>query len=176
MTGPLPAFHTASSTGDLAARADLFRRQVLQTPGLRPFAGTDTTVGVENEFQAAVEGAKEDVDLAIAVVESNYYQNLVLRARRGDLSPHLLTELKKMGLMVSINSNASLIDDDWLDFFRHEPPARMNITLSRGEFTRLVELVYMGMDVACRTLAFSPLRTCSCWAPMSDLSGCVLTV
>ncbi len=93
MTGPLPAFHTASSTGDLAARADLFRRQVLQAPGLRPFAGTDTTVGVENEFQAAVEGAKEDVDLAIAVVESNYYQNLVLRARRGDLSPHLLTDL-----------------------------------------------------------------------------------
>ncbi|MFR6424454.1 MAG: hypothetical protein ACLUNO_01785 [Oscillospiraceae bacterium] len=35
---------------------------------------------------------------------------------------YLLTELKKMGLMVSINSNASLIDDDWLDFFRHEPP------------------------------------------------------
>ena len=29
---------------------------------------------------------------------------------------YLLTELKKMGLMVSINSNASLIDDDWLDF------------------------------------------------------------
>lgn len=42
---------------------------------------------------------------------------------------YLLTELKKMGLMVSINSNASLIDADWLDFFRHEPPARFNITL-----------------------------------------------
>ena len=45
---------------------------------------------------------------------------------------YLLTELKKMGLMVSINSNASLIDDDWLDFFRHEPPSRMNITLYGG--------------------------------------------
>lgn len=42
---------------------------------------------------------------------------------------YLLTELKKMGLMVSINSNASLMDADWLDFFRHEPPARFNITL-----------------------------------------------
>lgn len=47
---------------------------------------------------------------------------------RADLR-YLLTELKKMGLMVSINSNASLIDADWLDFFRHEPPARFNITL-----------------------------------------------
>lgn len=42
---------------------------------------------------------------------------------------YILTELKKMGLMISINSNASLIDDDWLDFFRHEPPSRFNITL-----------------------------------------------
>ena len=42
---------------------------------------------------------------------------------------YILSELKKMGLMVSINSNASLIDKDMLDFFRHEPPFRFNITL-----------------------------------------------
>lgn len=42
---------------------------------------------------------------------------------------YLLTELKKMGLLVSVNSNGSLIDRDWLDFFRHEPPFRFNITL-----------------------------------------------
>ena len=42
---------------------------------------------------------------------------------------YILTELKKMGLMVSVNSNASLIDEDWLDFFRREPPFRFNITL-----------------------------------------------
>ena len=34
-----------------------------------------------------------------------------------------------MGLMVSVNSNGSLIDSDWLDFFRDEPPFRFNITL-----------------------------------------------
>ena len=34
-----------------------------------------------------------------------------------------------MGLMVSVNSNGSLIDSDWLDFFRSEPPFRFNITL-----------------------------------------------
>lgn len=42
---------------------------------------------------------------------------------------YILTELKKMGLMVSVNSNGSLIDSDWLDFFRSEPPFRFNITL-----------------------------------------------
>ena len=45
---------------------------------------------------------------------------------------YLLTELKKMGLLVSVNSNVSLIDRDWLDFFRHEPPFRFNITLYGG--------------------------------------------
>lgn len=29
---------------------------------------------------------------------------------------YLLTELKKMGMLVSVNSNGSLIDRDWLDF------------------------------------------------------------
>ena len=42
---------------------------------------------------------------------------------------YILTELKKMGLMVSVNSNGSLIDSDWLDFFRSEPPFLFNITL-----------------------------------------------
>lgn len=45
---------------------------------------------------------------------------------------YLLTELKRMGLLVSVNSNGSLIDQDWLDFFRHEPPFRFNITLYGG--------------------------------------------
>lgn len=37
-----------------------------------------------------------------------------------------------MGLLVSVNSNGSLIDRDWLEFFRHEPPFRFNITLYGG--------------------------------------------
>lgn len=41
----------------------------------------------------------------------------------------LLVELKKMGLMVSINTNGSLINEDWLEFFKSEPPSRFNITL-----------------------------------------------
>ncbi len=42
---------------------------------------------------------------------------------------YLLKEWKKMGFLVSVNTNASLMDEDWLDFFRAEPPFRFNITL-----------------------------------------------
>ena len=37
--------------------------------------------------------------------------------------------LKRMGLLISINTNASLINRDWVDFFRKDPPLRMNISL-----------------------------------------------
>lgn len=45
---------------------------------------------------------------------------------------YLLTELKKMGLLVSVNSNGSLINEEWLEFFKKEPPFRFNITLYGG--------------------------------------------
>lgn len=78
---------------ELDRRAERFRQDVLRDTAPAPFSAEDVTVGVENEFQVAVEGRKNDVDLAIAIVESNYYTNLKLRARRGDLSPRLLAEL-----------------------------------------------------------------------------------
>ena len=45
---------------------------------------------------------------------------------------YILTELKKMGIVVSVNSNASMIDWDMLEFFKTEPPFRFNITLYGG--------------------------------------------
>ena len=36
---------------------------------------------------------------------------------------------KRMGLMLSVNTNASLIDDDMVDFLAANPPRRVNITL-----------------------------------------------
>lgn len=41
----------------------------------------------------------------------------------------IYTACRKLGFVVSINSNASLIDDAMLDFFCNDPPARINITL-----------------------------------------------
>ena len=37
--------------------------------------------------------------------------------------------LKGLGLLISINTNASLIDRDWVEFFKKDPPLRMNISL-----------------------------------------------
>ncbi len=41
----------------------------------------------------------------------------------------IYTGCRKMGLMISINSNGSLIQDDMLDFLAADPPSRVNITL-----------------------------------------------
>lgn len=38
-------------------------------------------------------------------------------------------QLKRMGFMISINSNGSLIEGELLELFREEPPYRFNITL-----------------------------------------------
>ncbi len=93
MTIPFPPGPPLHSEQALADQALHFRRHILQGLEQQPFSGIDTTVGVENEFQVAVEGKKNDVDLAQTILDSGYYKNLALRALRGDLSPHVLNEL-----------------------------------------------------------------------------------
>ena len=47
---------------------------------------------------------------------------------------------KSKGMVVSLNSNATLIDDDMVEFFKNDPPSRINITLygaSRETYGRL---------------------------------------
>lgn len=49
--------------------------------------------------------------------------------------PHfkeLFSALKQMGLFVSINTNGTMIDEDMVEFFRKNPPYRINITLYGG--------------------------------------------
>lgn len=41
----------------------------------------------------------------------------------------IYTGCRHLGMMVSVNSNATLMDDAMVDFFVKEPPARVNITL-----------------------------------------------
>lgn len=48
--------------------------------------------------------------------------------------------LKKMGLILTINTNATLIDENWADFFARSKPRRINITLygaSNATYERL---------------------------------------
>lgn len=72
--------------------------------------------------------------------------------------------LKKMGLILTINTNATLIDEEWADFFGANKPRRINITLYgaggdayeklchyRDGFERVIHAVQMlrqrGVDV-----------------------------
>lgn len=41
----------------------------------------------------------------------------------------LYTELKKMGFILTINTNGTLLDEDWADFFAQNKPRRINITI-----------------------------------------------
>ena len=91
MTRPLH-LPDPTTAGDIHRDAERFRRQIL-SPLPLPFVPTDITAGMENELQAAVEGDNENVDLALSLMESGYYKNLMLRANRGDLSPQTVRDL-----------------------------------------------------------------------------------
>ena len=41
-------------------------------------------------------------------------------------------ELRKMGVFISINSNGTMLTEEWIEFFRQYPPAKFNITLYGG--------------------------------------------
>jgi hypothetical protein len=60
-----------------------------------PFGPGDTTAGSESELQAVVLGARQDVDLARAILESAHYKNLARRAAAGDTPKKTLDSLEK---------------------------------------------------------------------------------
>lgn len=41
----------------------------------------------------------------------------------------LYLELKRMGMIITLNTNGTLLDEEWADFFAAHPPRRINITL-----------------------------------------------
>lgn len=54
----------------------------------------------------------------------------------------LYLELKRMGMVLTINTNGTLLDEKWADFFRREKPRRINITLYGADERAYEELCH----------------------------------
>jgi hypothetical protein len=63
--------------------------------GSLPFAPTDITAGSESEMQTVVMGKRTDVDLSLVIEQSNYLANIRKRAKSGDTSAKIMTDLEK---------------------------------------------------------------------------------
>ena len=67
---------------------------------------------------------------------------------------YIYTELKKLGLMIAINSNATLIDEQTVAWLREDPPVKINVTLYGGSNDTYARLCGhpTGFDAATRAV------------------------
>ena len=63
-------------------------------------------------------------------------------------------ELQKMGFILSVNTNGTLMDEKWADFFREHPCRRVNVTLYGASNQTYEALCHnpRGYDQVCRAL------------------------
>jgi hypothetical protein len=77
-----------------------------------PFSLTDATAGSESEYQTAVEGSPDDVDLPATIRSSNYYANINRRVRAGELNKQSLQRIEEF-----IEGNHERIwENSWVRF------------------------------------------------------------
>jgi cell division septum initiation protein DivIVA len=82
--------------------------------GSLPFAPADTTAGSESEMQTIVMGKSTDVDLPLVIEQSNYLANIRKRAKSGDTSAKIMTDLERY-----LNANnESIWENSWVRFPR----------------------------------------------------------
>lgn len=84
-------------------------------PETYPFAANDITAGSETELQVAVKGKKDKVDLPFTIEKSNYFAIIIRRAKAGDASGSVVTELEKY-----LNENSEDVwENSWVRFPLH---------------------------------------------------------
>lgn len=113
------------SGADVEAEVSLFLGEIT-AGGLQPFAGEDTSVGMEYELQVAVEGGHRDVDLAATIRNSSYFKNITKRTARGDLHPGCLEALKEF----LYQNKSNVWENSWvrLSEYRLTPWTRKMLT------------------------------------------------
>ncbi len=85
-----------------------------------PFTLDDTTAGIENEFQAAVIGNNETVDLPNTIKSSSYFKNIIKKAKAGDSPWQVLTSLEDF----LEEENDHVWENSWVRFPRKFLSAR----------------------------------------------------
>ena len=85
----------------------------------------------EMEAQGRLRTWEEWLDVARQMKEAGVLF-LLLTGGEPLMYPHfreLFVALKKMGMVLTINTNGTLLDEDWADFFAQHKPRRINITI-----------------------------------------------
>ena len=59
-----------------------------------------------------------------------------------------------MGMILTINTNGTLIDETWADFFAQHPPRRINITLYGRKPTAISVITKTGLKRRCAGFVF----------------------
>jgi hypothetical protein len=77
-----------------------------------PFSASDTTAGIENELQTVVEGGSDSADLPCFIRNSNYFKNIIKRARSGDNDSALPTALRQY----TDKNPAGIWENSWVRF------------------------------------------------------------
>lgn len=77
-----------------------------------PFTGHDLTAGSESELQAVVIGRRDSVDLPLTIAGSDYYANLLKRAKSGDASG---SQVRKLESFLADNSS-QVWENSWVRF------------------------------------------------------------
>lgn len=69
---------------------------------------------------------------------------------------HLYLELRQLGMILTINTNGTLIDEEWADFFGKYKPRRINITLYGANRSAYEKLCHYpeGFDRTIRAIRF----------------------
>jgi len=127
-----------SNNADPNASAKKSIRDLLRRIGIRydhlgvnvdslPFAPFDVTAGSESEMQTVVKGKKTDVDLPRIIEQSNYIANIRKRAKSGDTSAKIMTDLEKY-----LNTNTTgAWENSWVRFPKRKLGAYAQYVLHR---------------------------------------------
>jgi len=79
-----------------------------------PFSINDVTAGSESELQAVVAGSRGKVDLPLVIEQSNYFANMMRRAKAGETSRKVVADLERF-----LGENYSGIwENSWVRFPR----------------------------------------------------------